>query len=530
MLIEFVGNVITQPFGRIARQIPRTDVEVQHHGVDQIMQVLLGNSRPDVLVAHVTLDYFIVEGWDRDAAMRRMEEYCQAACKFASAGHSILIINTLAGPTRRIVGAKHIARQRLVSALNEMLFRCADECSWVSIADTAGVLARCGHDVSISAINDAVMRLPYTNQVMPALMDEYARAIGERFTARKKVLLLDADNTLWGGVIGEDGVEGIQVGDQYPGILYRRFQSELLELRATGLLLCLVTKNNEPDVREAFERADMPLKWDHFAAIRANWEPKSVNIEAIAAQLNVGVDSMLFVDDNPVELAEVAARFPMLASRQFSVREAADALQWIEALPDIGIWSPSAEDMAKSDQYRQEARRQEQQAAAASIEDYIASLDMVIEAGLNRTEQVKRIAQLTNKTNQFNLTTRRYSESEIMVAMKEGQVFDFRVRDRFGDMGIIAVVIVRNGEIETFLMSCRALGRRIEDDIIKHVISHTSEKPIKASYIRTAKNPMVADFYDRMGFTRIGDGEDVRLYAYDTPSDLELTNQLTEVF
>lgn len=530
MLIEFVGNVITQPFGRLARQLPQQEVKVAHHGIDQAMQVLLGASAADVLIVHLTPHFFLAG--DRDeAATAMMQAYCDAIGTFVTTNRAVAVVNTLAAPVRRLVGSDHVARLRLVAKLNEMLFECAERTNWVSVADVAGVLARQGHDKAISAANEAMMRMPYTSHALPALLDEYARVIRERFMVRKKVLLLDADNTLWGGVVGEDGAEGIQVDDQYPGILFRKFQAELLALRASGLLLALVTKNNEADVREAFEKRDMPLRWDSFAAIRANWDPKSANIASIAEQLNVGVDSMVFIDDNPVEIAEVRARFPQLASRQFDIREAADAVAWLEALPDVGTWSPSTEDLAKSEQYQQEAVRQELAASATSLEDYIASLGIVVEAGINRADHVKRIAQLTNKTNQFNLTTRRYSEGEILAAMEEGQVFDFRVRDRFGDMGIIAVAVVRGGEIEAFLMSCRALGRKIEDDIIKYVVSKAPDPRLKACFVRTEKNPMVADFYDRVGFSLVGNDNEVRRYLNDNDNDNDysLTNEMIEV-
>lgn len=529
MLIEFVGNVITQPFGRFVRLLPWQEVKVAHHGIDQAMQVLLGTSTADVLIIHLTPDYFIGRGRDGASAATLMRAYCDAIELFTATNRTVVVVNTLAAPVRRLVGSHHIAQLRLIAKLNEMLFACAERTSWVSIADIAGVLARQGHDKAISVANEAMMRMPYTSHALPVLLDEYARVVRERFIVRKKVLVFDADNTLWGGVIGEDGIEGIQIDDQYPGILFRRFQAAVLELRASGLLLALVSKNNEADVREAFDKRDMPLRWDSFAAIRANWDTKSANISSIAGQLNVGIDSMVFIDDNPVELAEVSARFPQLASRQFGVREAADTLGWLEALPDIGTWSPSAEDLAKSEQYRQEAVRQELAASVTSLEDYIVSLGIVIEAGINRTDHVKRIAQLTNKTNQFNLTTRRYSEGDILAAMADGQVFDFRVRDRFGDMGIIAVAVVRGGEIEAFLMSCRALGRKIEDDIIRYVMSKAQAPRLTACFIPSGKNPMVADFYDRMGFSLVSNDDGIRRYQHDNDDYYEPANKIIEV-
>lgn len=527
MLIEFVGNVVTQPFNRMASLLPWSDVSVVHHGIDQFIQVLLESSKADALIVHLTPSYFMDQG--EAQAIGLMEGYCNALRAFTAANRTVLIVNTLMPPAHRLVGSDHIAALRVTARLNEMLFACADETSWVSIADVAGVVADCGLAKSISATNEAMMRMPYTGHCLQSLSAEYARAIRERFGVRKKVILLDADNTLWGGVVGEDGPGGIQIDDQYPGILYRRLQSTLASLQKSGILLCLVTKNNEADVREAFDALSMPLRWDSFAAIRANWDSKSTNIRSIAEQLNVGVDSMLFIDDNSVEIAEVTGVFPQISARQFDVREAAQPLSWLADISDLSIWSPLNEDLAKSEQYRQEAQRQRVAVSATSIEDYIASLGMVLEAGINRAEHVKRIAQLTNKTNQFNLTTRRYSEADILTAMEEGKVFDFRVQDRFGDMGIIAVVVVRGDEIETFLMSCRALGRKIEDDIIKYVLSKTTARPVMASFIRSGKNPMVEDFYDRMGFSLIECDEDVRRYLHANEVDYVLTNKLIEV-
>ena len=529
MLIEFSGDIITQPFQKIKKILPFNDIDIDHLGIDQVITSLLRPSKADIFISHVTLDYFYPLGVAKDEALGRMQAYCEAVKNCAASNKAIIVVNSLMLPAHRLVGSQHIADLRLVMQLNELLFQLSATTERVSIADVAGALMRCGVDRGLSATNNAVMRMPYTNVAMPLLLAEYARIIRERFIARKKVILLDADNTLWGGVIGEDGVTGIQVDDQYPGILYRRFQSALQDLRTSGLLLCLVTKNNEADVREAFDRLDMPLAWDSFAAIRANWDPKSANIDAIAKQLNVGVDSMVFIDDNPVELAEVAARFPTLQSRQFNIREAADAVAWLSEFDDIGTWSPSTEDLAKSDQYQQEAQRQQIAEQAGSIEDYIASLGIVIEAGVNRRDHVKRIAQLTNKTNQFNLTTRRYSEGDILSAMDEGKVFDFRVRDRFGDMGIIAVAVVRDAAIETFLMSCRALGRKIEEDIMKFVVAKSGASTLTASFIPSGRNPMVAEFYDSAGFSRVREEGDVRHYAIEDHGPLNITNELIEV-
>ena len=346
------------------------------------------------------------------------------------------------------------------------------------------------------------MRMPYTGHALPHVIHECGRAIRERFLPRKKaVLLLDADNTLWGGIIGEDGVAGIDIGPSYPGIVHRLFQQSLLELRSSGVLLCLVSKNNEADVREAFEKLEMPLKWGHFTAARVNWKPKSENIAAIAGELKLGFESLVLVDDNPFEIEEVQHALPAVDRYLFDALNADEALSLVYRIRDLSTWSLTAEDRQKANQYSEEIQRKNLRDAVGSLEDYLRSLNIKLEVGMNRASQIKRISQLTNKTNQFNLTTRRYSEAEIIELQARGRVFDFRVTDRFGDMGIVGIVIVLDGEIDSFLMSCRALGRKVENLMLKHVCEVVgSDPPLRARFVPTPKNGMVEDFYDHNGF------------------------------
>lgn len=511
--IELAGDIITQPLGRLGRALEGIDVSVRHHDIDQHSQVLIDESRADVLILHAGLSHFLHDG-NIEAASEQMAQYCELLARAAARGSTLIVVNNLlAVPGQRIVGIDGLKLADGIATLNQMLTRCAESHPMLSVADLAGVVSRVGTDRAISIQNDLVMRMPYTQHVLPAIIAEYARIVRERFVPRKKVVVLDADNTLWGGVIGEDGVDGVEIGSEYPGIVYQRFQQQLRALRDSGVLLAMVSKNNHGDVAELFAKRAMPLALSDFTATRINWERKSQNIASIAQELNVGVDSMVFIDDNPFELEEVGRSLPGVSGHRFDGGRAADALALLGTITDLGCWSLTAEDRAKSQQYDQEAQRQTIAQSAETIEDYIRSLDIRIEVGLNRTAQVKRIAQLTNKTNQFNLTTRRCSEAEMLALMQRAHVYDFRVIDRFGDMGIVGVVIVADGMIDTFLMSCRAIGRRIEQEMLRHVCEQ-EEGAVKGVLIPTAKNGMVADFYTDNGFTFADEAEGIRYFQY----------------
>jgi FkbH-like protein len=522
--IEMVGDVLTRPFSPIKQMLADFDTTVHHHDIDLHVQVLRSGGAPDVLISHVRAEYFLESG-----GIDRAEDYCAALEAYAARNKGLLIINTLLMPVDRVLGSEHIANLRLVSRINSMLLDCAERWEMISVADIAGALARVGINHGQNLQNDLVMRMPYTKHAIAPIVEEYSRCIRERFAPRKKAIMLDADNTLWRGVVGEDGINGIDVDHLFPGIVHRRFQQALLKLRDSGILLCLVTKNNEADVREAFDRIDMPLEWADFTATRANWLPKSQNIASIAAELNIGTDSLIFIDDNPFELDEVSHSLPTVDCYRFEINSSDSALGLLSRIKDISTWTATAEDLLKSTQYFDEGQRKTLASQSSSIKDYIQSLDLRIEVGINRENHVKRIAQLTTKTNQFNLTTRRYSESDVFSLMEQGQVFDFRVIDRFGDMGIVGVAIVKGGEIDSFLMSCRALGRQIESNMLKFVCDAHVDAPLRATYVKTAKNGMVADFYDSNGFALQQSDLTKKDYVYDTGPKCSLPIEISTV-
>ena len=288
-----------------------------------------------------------------------------------------------------------------------------------------------------------------------------------------KVLALDCDNTLWGGVIGEDLLQGIKLSPfDYPGNVFWRVQQEILALQQAGTVLCLCTKNNPADVEEVLaSHPDMPIRAEHLTICKINWDDKSSNLRAIASELNVGLDSIVFLDDSSYELEGVRSQVPSVRTFQVppNISEYLAVVEQIKALFISG--GISAESQAKSQQYRQKLSAERTRAQFVSQEEYLASLDLRIEITRDSEADQPRISELTQKSNQFNVTTRRYTPGEIAAAMASHDrcVYSVVVEDKFGSAGLTAVVVVDfsgdTAEVDAFLMSCRVIGRGVEEAI-----------------------------------------------------------------
>lgn len=331
-------------------------------------------------------------------------------------------------------------------------------------------------------------------------LDEQQRALALK---RKKCLVLDLDNTLWGGVLGEDGIDGIQVDGDYPGKAYHYWHEGLKELERNGVILAICSKNNQTDVEALFAAREMPLSLKDFACTRINWNDKATNIREIAQELNIGLDSMVFVDDNPTERELIRQQLPMVSVPEWPSQPYELPMFYARLVEDyFSVYALTDEDKKKTEQYRQNANRAQAQAQFTDMEDFLRSLEMRLTISPATDITIPRIAQMTQKTNQFNLTTKRYTESDIRSLLDNGvQIWTLAVADRFGDNGITGLMILKpdNGwHIDTLLMSCRVLGKGIEEAFFKSVISRC-HGALVAQYIPTAKNGQVADFYERMG-------------------------------
>ena len=340
------------------------------------------------------------------------------------------------------------------------------------------------------------------------------RTIAATLRPPAKCLVLDLDNTLWGGVLGDDGPGGISLGDDYPGNAYKQFQRAVLSLRDRGILLAVASKNN-PDIVEETLRThpEMVLRWSDFACVRANWRSKSQNLREIATELNLGVDALVLFDDNPVERAEVRAALPAVGVIDVPTEPTAYAAA-LDACEFFDQAAVHAEDHQRASMYAQERERRALATHASSPEEFLRTLEMEAQVGRADEQTIGRIAQLIGKTNQFNLTTRRHSQADVAsLAQDPGNVVAWlRLRDRFGDQGLVAVGIVRAAgevaEIDTLLMSCRVMNRRVEQAFLSYLLEGVRANGctvVTGDYLPTAKNSMVAELYPGFGFSMAGD-------------------------
>lgn len=347
---------------------------------------------------------------------------------------------------------------------------------------------------------------------------------------RKKCIVLDLDNTLWGGVLGEDGISGIKIGGDYPGKAFAFFQKSLLQLSKAGVILTVCSKNNEADVLEAWEKNPfMVLKKEQFAAYRINWTDKATNIKELAEELNIGLDSFVFVDDNPTERELIKQTLPMVSVPEFPAQPYELPVFFKKLVEDyFKVYSITDEDKKKTEQYKANAARVQAQHSFTNIGAFLESLEIQITIEAANEFNIPRIAQMTQKTNQFNLTTKRYTDADVKGFLANGwKIWCVSVADRFGDNGITGCIMVDVDTIDTFLLSCRILGKGIEKAFIKKIISLLKEngvKTVKAAYLPTAKNAQVAEFYDRCGFSLVAENADGgKDYALDLNSaDLEI--------
>jgi FkbH-like protein len=350
----------------------------------------------------------------------------------------------------------------------------------------------------------------YTVEANHAIARSLTSLVLAMYGRSKKVLVLDLDNTCWGGVIGDDGPDNIQIGRETPvAEAYTAFQEYCLGLRERGVLLAVCSKNNEDVARQGFEHPDSVLKLEHFSCFKANWEPK--NILAIARELNLGVDSFVFADDNPAERAIVEGQIPGIAVPNIG----SDVAHYPKILDAGRYFEPvalSAEDLERAALYARNSQRAASEAKYANYGEYLDSLEMEAEIAEFRPVYLERITQLTNKTNQFNLTTRRYTQAEMEEAAADPKSIGLygRLVDRFGDNGLVSIVLGRqeNDELvmDLWLMSCRVLKRDMEHAMLDEVVSRARDRGIKrirGIYLPTKKNGMVADLYEKLGFTQV---------------------------
>ncbi|HEV2287820.1 MAG TPA: HAD-IIIC family phosphatase [Candidatus Acidoferrales bacterium] len=368
------------------------------------------------------------------------------------------------------------------------------------------------------------VRLPIGAGHLVHMAEEWLRFLQPLAGKIAKVLVLDLDNTLWGGIIGEDGFDGIQVGVEYPGAAFQALQRTAMDLYRRGILLAICSKNNLDEAMAVLEKhPHMLLRPQHFAAMRINWQDKPQNLREIAAELNVGIDSLALADDNPAERRRVRLDIPEMTVIDLpeNPMEYAQALQECPAFERLTL---SAEDRERPKYYVAERERTHLEQSSASREDFLRSLRQQAEVAGVSPGTVARVAQLTQKTNQFNLTTRRYSEQEIshMASLPDCQVLSIRVKDRFADNGLIGVAVTRDKdgvcELDTFLLSCRVIGRSVETALLSYLVACArarGNRELRGWFLPTKKNAPAKEFYSSHGFVMIDQNDKGSLWRLD---------------
>ena len=430
-----------------------------------------------------------------------------------------IIQNNFDRPNYRLMGNRDIwdvhGRSNFISRLNQKFYAYAASHEHFYINDIDYLSA----DYGLTAWGDAfywhMYKYAMCLDAIPSLANSVANIIKSLYGRNKKALVLDLDNTLWGGIVGDDGVDGLAIGPEVPeGQVYAEFQSYCKALKSIGVILAVDSKNDEANALAGLNHPDGVLRPDDFVAIKANWDPKDQNLRALASELSLGADSFVFADDTPAERAIVAAQVPGVET---PVMDGAE--NYIKTLDHGGyfeVTTLSQEDLQKTELYHQNAQRAAAQAAFGDYGEYLDSLHMQAELYGFEPLYIQRIAQLTNKSNQFNLTTLRCTEDDIraMAGDKDYLCLCGKLTDAFGDNGIVTVVAGQTEgqalHLRLWLMSCRVLKRGMEDAMMNTVVAEAAARGVRevyGYYYPTAKNGMVRDFYAGFGFEKVSEDE-----------------------
>lgn len=398
------------------------------------------------------------------------------------------------------------------------------------LVDLNRCLARVGADDFYDARYWHAAKAPYTLQALREIAFEdmkYVRALKGR---ARKCLVLDCDGVLWGGTIGEDGLAGIRLGTAFPGSAFLEFQQEILNLHHRGVLIALCSKNNAEDVWAVFDQhPDMALRRAHIAGARINWTDKATNLKEIARELNIGLDSLVMLDDSAFEVNLIQEFLPEVTVIGLPAGRPSDYRSILAGCGLFDTLTLSVEDRARGALYQIEAARRQVQSESGDMESYLRSLEMALDIRSTDDFALPRVAQLTQKTNQFNLTTRRYSDEDIrrLQERDDADVVYLRYRDRFGDAGIVGVcILLYAGEtvaFDSFLLSCRVLGRGVERAFLAQCLARAAKRGAVSAigeYRSTAKNAQVREFYASSGFSAVRDesqGDRYRIDLVDAP-------------
>ena len=500
-------------------------------GFDQYVQEVLGEGsrlaafQPDLVLLALSLRLLRPAAWAsfpslspaerrdlRDDVLAHVESWVLAALERLPA---TLLVANFPVPAQPAFGVADLNAEygetEFFLDLNLDLLRRFKGHSRVQVFDLDRLASRFGKDRLVDRKMFYLAKMEWCPAFLGCVAGELVRHARAARGPARKCLVLDLDNTLWGGVVGEDGPAGVKIGPGDPeGEAFLDLHHRLKALQAQGVLLAVCSKNNPGDVAELFDsRPEIPLKLSDFAAVEISWAPKHEGLRRIAATLNLGTESLVFVDDNPAEVSLIQQMMPEVKTVLLPP-DPAEYAAVLERLTDFERTAVLEEDARKTAQYRENRRRDELRTAAGDLASYLASLRTELAVARAKRDDLPRVHQLFAKTNQFNLTGQRYTPAEVerFIATPICELWVARARDRFGDLGTIAVVLLRRDGrivyIDSFLMSCRAMGRGLETAIMNHVKQRLVEEPghleLRGRYVPTPRNQPAATFYEDQGF------------------------------
>jgi FkbH-like protein len=498
---------------------------IERPDFDQVMQVALGSVTPfsgvhlDAILVALDMHFFpAYDLIDTVGTLERCRLLCGRLTEALEKNYQVpLIFQTIADSGEALFGSLDLqqagTRRNTLHHLNTYI---ADTlCSGPNVLfDVAGLSEVVGLSNWYDPLQYFMAKLPCSQAVLPLYAEHLARLISAMKGKSKKCLVFDLDNTIWGGVIGDDGLDGITLGQgSTGGEAFLAVQKCILDYHQRGVVLAVSSKNTHDIAMQVFEQhADMLIRREHISVFQANWEDKASNINAIAQTLNLGLDAMVFLDDNPVERQQVRDMLPQVAVPELP----GDPAYFARVVTAAGYFDAvafSAEDKERNASYKQNARRIEAFKSLGSLEEYLKSLDMVLTIKPFDTNGLTRIVQLINKTNQFNLTTRRYDQVAVTAMMADPFCITLQARltDIYGENGMIAVIIAHEAGtelmIDSWLMSCRVLNRQVEYCLMNQLMLIARQRritAINASYIPTNRNAIVENMYAELGFLRSG--------------------------
>lgn len=517
-----------------AAGLPAVVTEGPFDNVLQALTELSGDQAPDVLVLLPWHDRLLGR-YDVPADQRILDElqYWQEAWRVAKCKGIGRVIQVAydwihPGALGHHLGARAQGDIGVIKSMNAALRQALPEDAFiVELEDISGIA---GRRAFYDARNFHWTRQPFSESGVVLLADQIAAGVRALTSGPCKVLVLDLDNTLWGGIVGEVGPRHVELSASPTGEAFRAFQRHVKALGRRGVVLAVCSKNNDADAREPFvQNPDMVLRLEDFASFVAGWESKPEGLKRIADELRLGLDSFVFFDDSPFERDIVRRTLPQV--HVVAVPE--DPAGYVAALQS-GMWFEAQtltdEDRRRSGHYQAEGLRRALQSEASNLDEYLASLGMTADVRAAGEADIERVTQLLAKTNQFNLTTRRHSADLVrrMMQAPRSVCFTLRLSDRFGDHGLVAIVLAVPEEgavsptlrIDSFVMSCRVIGRTVEACLMRVLVQRATElgyTSLRGQYIATAKNALTATFYERMGFQRTTDADEAAAVGYEFP-------------